>query len=275
VHCTSTEIDSQLPEVYILKHPPYLIGGPTLAGIVAQPNLSTHNRIPDTTMDRPRSCRDGKAPKRFLDLPTEVRELIYADVFRDSQSPFALYSGMRYSPLTFWKTVLPGVCFLNRQIHAEALRTWFRCTVFIVHSESSQVIGFDKFCTKYNMWREVRYLKFGSPRLHYGPLHPVPGMPTTHLLVEKCSALQELTFSIPETVLFYPHGAIRPTANLIKDYRFEALLALPCLCKFEIICVSKIGHTLHWSTPKALAMLVSWFEHEFRIRGKATIVTAR
>jgi len=93
-------------------------------------------------------------------------------------------------------------------------------------------------------------------------------------LVEKCSAFHELTFSIPEIVLFDRYTAMRPTVDVIKDYRFEPLLLLPCLRRFEVVYMPQSGHTLHWSTPEAMGRLVSWFEHEFRIRGNATIVTA-
>jgi len=131
---------------------------------IAQQNRTLLNLTFDTAMDHSQNTRDRKTPTEILDLSTEVRELIYEDVFNDAPSIFVLHSRMRHSPLTFWKMAMPGICFVNRRIHAEALRTWFRCTLFIVNSESSQVIGFDKFCTKYNLWKELRYLKFAVPR---------------------------------------------------------------------------------------------------------------
>lgn len=225
-------------------------------------------------MDIQRKNSVEKPTTGFLDLSAEVRELIYEIIFKELKPVFIFEPGMYYSPLTFWGKTLPEICFVNRQVHAEALPTWFRCTLFVV-SKVDSTAGFENFCTKYDLFKDVRYLKFEQRQwqFNYDDPKPLPGTPATRKLVKQCRGLRELTYEILDDVnpIQRCNDGREPTHDIVYDPYSEPPFDLSRLLLLQLLfALRPFGSRAGFAeTFKSLEL---WYTREFKKCGKTTAV---
>jgi hypothetical protein len=157
------------------------------------------------------SQRFATFPK-FLYLPPELRDLVYAFALEDTSNPeFPLLDSP--SPLTIQPRLLPGICFANRQTHTEAVLVCIRHKTLAVGLFSKMVIAFLTTLPFNSGFEAVRSLRFRS--VYWFSADPISSILSNEALPSglsaRCPGLRRMSVGISAYYLITQHDNHRRT----------------------------------------------------------------
>ncbi|KAF2251353.1 hypothetical protein BU26DRAFT_281421 [Trematosphaeria pertusa] len=226
-------------------------------------------------------------PTGFMSLPPEVRQEIYELAMTDLPDTFrvpinSLFDEAELSPLTLRPRTLPPVCFLNRQVHAEALSSFFHRTAIAITGKSCG-LGLRAFFRKNGLFESVRSVIFEEARLIFFP----------EAFVALCPGLHNLTLTAHAGALYTfdrdtRRWVGRTGAEIAAYYGYERLLESPQALRYLVIkyegcrfLSAPIGSLPPLTNGGAIAEpqavlkdLVAWFEEGFKKRERNVKVEA-
>ena len=148
---------------------------------------------------------------RFLDLPRDIRDIIYELAMYHLPTRCGLWSSQTLSEKVVYPQTLPDLCFINRQLHKECLHAWLRRTRFIVADNEGILQQFNDFLSRVDGVRAVRMLSF--PELcGYG--QPYTGN-TVSDLAAACPGLRKLSIEIKAISLIELRNPLSDIPDLI------------------------------------------------------------
>jgi len=173
--------------------------------------LARTRRIRDGVLSsRPAQAEDewieytdnGTFPK-FLELPSELRDIIYEHAMDALPTRCDLLLGQPLSDLAVYPRTLPAFCFANKQLHHEGIHAWLRRTRLVVPHGREILEQLNAFLARHDGFKAVRMLSF-LDLYEFEPLWRwlVQGEHSPAQLAAACSGLRKLSLEIKVATLF-------------------------------------------------------------------------
>ncbi|KAF2492785.1 hypothetical protein BU16DRAFT_90764 [Lophium mytilinum] len=245
------------------------------------------NLVPDT----PFHWTSGQKVKpepffRFLDLPRELRDMIYEfaipDTYTptrpDTYTPRLILKSPRYKPLVYPAGFIPSLCHANRQIRHEAMPVFIKTFRFELHGDhyTRRLTAWLMALSGRNAFKDIRYLEFpqmclvGDLSYDFVDRNRQYKDAAYHMeFVRRCPALKEVRL----TFCTY-HWDPFPLGGVVERYRLRSLLDVEGLgilhlhfygWRYHYEVLNRDEYQIFWELEK-------WFVEEFAARGKGTKV---
>ncbi|KAF2649902.1 hypothetical protein K491DRAFT_683441 [Lophiostoma macrostomum CBS 122681] len=146
-------------------------------------------------------------PLTFLDLPQEIRDIIYTHTMSDLPTRFPHTNTMKPDSYALYPMTLPSICFTSKAVWTEAVLAYIRRTRFIIvdlyqwvrerdcNSHGKLATFLARFPDKKG-FSAVQMLGFRGFRGYYHMAEAIWGVPQPDHLVRQCPGLRSLVLEL-------------------------------------------------------------------------------
>ncbi|KAF2107737.1 hypothetical protein BDV96DRAFT_653521 [Lophiotrema nucula] len=204
---------------------------------------------------------------KFLELAREVRDIIYEHAMAEHPTRFKVPRVHDFSTLTFYPKMLPGLCFVSKQLMDEGTLTYVRRTRFLIedggfnsHKQFMDWLSHFPANTGYDAIRQLGY--FGSVT-EYCTAHPDDWAAGWNIhrtpcgLISKCTGLRSLVFEFSSSSLVrYTDGRdqLKSYEEVKSEMNFDRLFEMNNLRHLKLYCRAGAHHTTRLSNYWGLGL---------------------